>query len=186
MGMLTRVLETQSTAREAWCHIQTIFLNNKGLRVAALEHEFNNLTLKSMPSLEAYCQKVKELGDRLNDVDCPVNNQRLVLQLVRGLPAEYDTTTIYINQTLLTWETVVSMLELEHQRQIARETLSPPTAMATLHSAPSTLLNRRRQGNRHNGKRPNSQQSSTSSALRRNPVNPQPRSQHQQVQQAHA
>ncbi|XP_023744537.1 uncharacterized protein LOC111892720 [Lactuca sativa] len=73
--LLTRVLETQSTAREAWCCIQTIFLNNKGSRAAALEHEFNNLTLKAMPSLEAYCQKLKELGDRLNDVDCPVNNQ---------------------------------------------------------------------------------------------------------------
>ena len=95
-----------------------------------------------MPSLEAYCQKLKELGDRLNDVDCPVNNQRLVLRLVCGLRAEYDTTTAYINQTLLTWETVVSMLELEHQRQTARETLSPPTAMDAVHSAPSTQLNR--------------------------------------------
>ncbi|KAL7587998.1 uncharacterized protein LOC111892734 [Lactuca sativa] len=76
------------------------------------------------------------------------------------------------------------MLELEHQRQIARETLSPPTAMAAVHSAPSTQFNRRRQGNMPNGKRPNSQQSSSSSAPRRNPTNQQPRS--QQLQQAEA
>ena len=44
-----------------------------------------------MPSLEAYCQKLKELGSQLKDLDCSVNDQRLVLQLVKGLPAEYYT-----------------------------------------------------------------------------------------------
>ncbi|XP_023758855.1 uncharacterized protein LOC111907318 [Lactuca sativa] len=114
--LLVRVLVTESTAYEAWSRIKAIFLNNKGSRVAALEHEFNNLTLKSMSSLEAYCQKLKELGSQLNDVDCPVNDQQLVLQLVRGLPAEYDIITSYINQILPTWETACSMLELEHHR----------------------------------------------------------------------
>ena len=150
--LLVRVLVTESTAYEAWCRIKAIFLNNKGSRAAALEHEFNNLTLKSMPSLEAYCQKLKELGSQLNDVDCPVNDQRLVLQLVRGLPAEYDTVGSYINQSLPTWESACSMLELEHHRQFARETMSTSAAMAAVSSEPlhdpTTYVNRRRPNNR--------------------------------------
>ncbi|KAI3746199.1 hypothetical protein L6452_08623 [Arctium lappa] len=165
--LLVRVLVTESTANEAWCRIKAIFLNNKGSRAAALEHEFNNLTLKSMSSLEAYCQKLKELGSQLNDVDCPVNDQRLVLQLVRGLPAEYDTVASYINQSLPTWETACSMLELEHHRQTAWETMSTPTAMAAVSTEPphdpSNYVNKRRPNNRPGHRRPNSSSSGSSS-----------------------
>ncbi|XP_076888122.1 uncharacterized protein LOC143538442 [Bidens hawaiensis] len=114
--LLVRVLDTNHTALDAWSRVREIFLNNKGARAAALEHEFNNLTLRSMPSLESYCQKLKDLGDQLNDVDHPVGDQRLVLQLVRGLPIEYDTFGAYINQSLPSWETACSMLQLEYQR----------------------------------------------------------------------
>ncbi|KAI3525936.1 hypothetical protein L1887_05072 [Cichorium endivia] len=150
--LLVRVLVTESTAHEAWSRIKAIFLNNKGSRAAALEHEFNNLTLKSMPSLEAYCQKLKELGSQLNDVDCLVNEQRLVLQLVRGLPAEYDTVALYINQSLPTWETACSM--------------STPTAMAAVSSNSDTSnhTNKRRPNNRPGQRRPNNFSNSSSSA----------------------
>ncbi|KAI3724612.1 hypothetical protein L2E82_36395 [Cichorium intybus] len=165
--LLVRVLVTESTAYEAWSRIKAIFLNNKGSRATALEHEFNNLTLKSMPSLEAYCQKLKELGSQLNDVDCPVNDQRLVLQLVRGLPAEYDTVASYINQSLPTWETACSMLELEHHRQSARESMSHPTAMAAVSSelppASPNYNNRRRPNNSPGQKRSNNPSSGTPS-----------------------
>jgi hypothetical protein len=98
--LLVRVLTPQSTAREAWLRVSQLFLNNKGSRAATLEHEFNNLSLKSMPSLDAYCVKLKELADQLSDVDSPVTNQRPVLQMVRGLPAEYDTIDSIINQSI--------------------------------------------------------------------------------------
>ncbi|XP_076887440.1 uncharacterized protein LOC143537589 [Bidens hawaiensis] len=72
--LLVRILVLESTALEAWNRLKDIFLNNKGARAATLELEFNNLTLKSIPSLESYCQKLKMLGDQLIDVDCPVND----------------------------------------------------------------------------------------------------------------
>ena len=164
--LLMRVLVTDSTAYQAWLRIQTIFLNNKGARAAALEHEFNNLTLKSMPSLESYFQKLKELSDQLNDVDNPVNEQRLVLQLVRGLPSEYDTVASYINQTLPSWESACSMLQLEHHRQSARETLSPPAALAVSSPPNPTGGNRRFNGRgqtRQPNRRPNSSSLSSGS-----------------------
>ncbi|KAJ9556633.1 hypothetical protein OSB04_011247 [Centaurea solstitialis] len=98
--LLVRVLQPESTARQAWVRVEKIFLNNKGSRAAALNHEFTNLTLNAMPSLEAYCQRIKELSDQFNVVDITVTENQLVLQLVRGLPPEYDTTAAYINQSL--------------------------------------------------------------------------------------
>lgn len=60
---LSRVLEDDSTAYAAWTRVQKIFLNNKGARAATLEQEFNNLKLETMPSLEAYCQRLRKLAD---------------------------------------------------------------------------------------------------------------------------
>lgn len=54
-----------------------------------------------MPSLDEYCQRLKDLADRLNDVGGTVDDQRLVLQLVRGLPPEFDTVGAYIKPTHL-------------------------------------------------------------------------------------
>ncbi|XP_074298495.1 uncharacterized protein LOC141629378 [Silene latifolia] len=119
--LLSRVLEEESIAYEAWVRVKNNFMNNKGARAASLESEFSSLKLKSMPSLEAYCQCLKEIVVQLKDVDAAVTDQRLVLQLVRGLTPGYDTTTAYINQTLPSFANACSMLELEQRRQASRD-----------------------------------------------------------------
>ncbi|XP_076901805.1 uncharacterized protein LOC143556353 [Bidens hawaiensis] len=166
--LLVRVLEPDTTAFEAWTKINNIFLNNKGARAATLEHEFNNLKLVAMPSLEAYCQRLKELSDQLNDVECPVNEKRLVLQLVRGLSIEFDTTGSFINQSLPTWETACSMLQLEQQRQSARDLNSTPEAMAVVtpvrHQKPRRDPNHNR-GARQSGRKPNNHRGQNQSSF---------------------
>ncbi|XP_074299325.1 uncharacterized protein LOC141630395 [Silene latifolia] len=161
--LLPRILEDESTAYAAWKRVENIFLNNKGARAAALEHEFNNLKLESMPSLEAYCQRLRDLAGQMKDVGSAVDNQRLVLQLVRGLPPSYDTVAAYINQTLPPFETARSMLELEKHRTSARE--EPPAALVAAPappsdnsgwgdtSTPNPTSNQNRSSNRGNGNR---------------------------------
>ncbi|XP_076934660.1 uncharacterized protein LOC143601033 [Bidens hawaiensis] len=131
-NLLTRVLENESTAYEAWTRIRNLFLNNKGARAAALEQEFVNLKLASFSSLEAYFLKLKELAEKLKDVESPVTENRLVLQLVRGLPREYDSVGSFINQQLPTWESACSMVQLEQHRQHAREPSPPPVVAAAI------------------------------------------------------
>ncbi|XP_021978981.1 uncharacterized protein LOC110876835 [Helianthus annuus] len=126
--LLVQVLEPESTALEAWLRIKGLFTNNKGSRAATLEHQFINLTLKSMPSLDAYCQRLKEIANQLADVDQPVSNQRLILQLVRGLPSEFDTTASIINKEIPTWEEAISLLQSDQQRQEARDSLASSAA----------------------------------------------------------
>ncbi|XP_074293345.1 uncharacterized protein LOC141620346 [Silene latifolia] len=178
--LLPRVLEDKSTAREAWLQVENIFNNNnKGARAAALESEFNGLRLEGMPSLDAYCQRLKELAGMLKDVDAPVSDARLVIQLVRGLPGEYDTVASYINQSSPNFEMARSMLELELHRKSGRE--EPATALAApaapqadpwVEPNPKTTLvpprqpssnnnnnnqNRRRHNNRNNNNNTNNQ-----------------------------
>lgn len=136
--LLPGVLEPDSTAYETWSKVQNIFLNNKGSRIAELEHEFNNLTLQAMSSLKAYCQRLNYLASQLNDVDFPVNENHLVLQLVCGLPYEFDTVGAYLNQTLPSWDTTCFMLQFENQHQRTRDSHSPAEIVATIdHEPPS-------------------------------------------------
>ncbi|XP_074271086.1 uncharacterized protein LOC141595010 [Silene latifolia] len=134
--LLPCVLEDESTAREAWARVENIFNNNKGARAAALEQEFSTLRLANMPSLEAYCQHLREIAGMLKDVDAAVTDCRLVIQLVRGLPSEYDTVAYYINQTLPNFKTARSMLELEQHRTSGRD---EPAATALAAPAAPTV-----------------------------------------------
>nr|XP_043630173.1 uncharacterized protein LOC122601482 [Erigeron canadensis] len=68
-NLLVRVLETDSTARDAWVKIEKIFLSNKKARAAALETKFVNLTLSACSSLDDYCQQLQDLANQLGDVD---------------------------------------------------------------------------------------------------------------------
>lgn len=117
------------TARSAWTHVQSIFLNNKNARAAALTHAFSNLQLTSCASLDAYCQKLQDLANQLADVDHPVTESGLVLQLVRGLPKEYEVVGSLINQQNPSWDVARNMLDLELQRQ--KHVNPPPTVLVT-------------------------------------------------------
>ncbi|XP_035833019.1 uncharacterized protein LOC118481830 [Helianthus annuus] len=116
-ALMVRVLETEATARSAWVKLENIFLNNKGSRATTLEHEFTNLTLSACSSLDDYCQKLKEIADQLGDVGFPVSEARLVMQLERGLPTEYEVTAAIINQTSPSWDEARTSLQKEQQRQ---------------------------------------------------------------------
>ncbi|XP_035830855.1 uncharacterized protein LOC118480228 [Helianthus annuus] len=135
---LLRVLEAESTALEAWERVKAIFLNNKDPRCAALQQKFINLKLSALPSLDVYCQTLRDLAAQLNDVGYPINEQSLVLQLVHGLPMEYDTIGSIINQSLPSWEEACNMLQSELERHAAREGnhVTPSEALAAVSSTP--------------------------------------------------
>ncbi|KAJ0435455.1 hypothetical protein HanIR_Chr17g0893471 [Helianthus annuus] len=122
--LLSRVLNTDFTARDAWLKIQDIFINNKHARAATLENKFTNTTLSSCASFDDYCLTLKSLAEQLADVDQPVTDSRLVIQMVRGLPIEFDTIGAIIHQSKPSWDDARGMIEEEQQRQSARTTAS--------------------------------------------------------------
>ncbi|KAJ0578367.1 putative GAG-pre-integrase domain-containing protein [Helianthus annuus] len=133
--LLSRVLDTNVTARTAWLNIQEIFLNNKQARAATLETKFTGTTLQSCSSFDEYCQTLKELAEQLKDVDQPVSESRLVIQMVRGLPIEFDTIAAIINREKPKWEVARSMIEDEQSRQAARSNTTRDTVL--LHPTPN-------------------------------------------------
>nr|XP_043633735.1 uncharacterized protein LOC122604943 [Erigeron canadensis] len=129
--LLVRVLTTESTSQQAWDRIKVIFLNNKNSRAATLEHAFTTTTMASCTSMSAYFQKMKDLADQLNDVDHPISESRLVLQMIIGLPSEFDTVASFITQSDASWDYAREMLDREQRRQAARQQLPSQTALVT-------------------------------------------------------
>ncbi|XP_022024266.1 uncharacterized protein LOC110924578 [Helianthus annuus] len=73
--LLVQVMADESTALDAWKRVKRFFVNNKGPRSQAIQHELANLTLASIPSLDEYSQKVRDLTDQLHALDFPMNDQ---------------------------------------------------------------------------------------------------------------
>ncbi|XP_022001129.1 uncharacterized protein LOC110898601 [Helianthus annuus] len=124
-------MDSDGTARGAWVKLEKIYLSNKKARAATLETKFVNLTLAACSSLDDYCQKLKDLANQLEDVDQPISESRLVLQLVRGLPQEFDTTASLINSTNADWDEARSMLTDELIRIEACKPNSSSVIVAT-------------------------------------------------------
>ncbi|CAH9112639.1 unnamed protein product [Cuscuta europaea] len=98
--LLHTIIEPDSTAQEAWERLDDIFLDNKRSRAMHLENLFSNTRLENFPNGSAYCRSLKTLANQLHNVGATVSNDRLVLRLVNGLSAQYDTIASIIQQTV--------------------------------------------------------------------------------------
>ncbi|CAH9122353.1 unnamed protein product [Cuscuta epithymum] len=139
--LLHTILEPNSTAMAAWNRLADIFQDNKNARALHLEDQFSSTRLENFPSISAYCQALRTIATQLANVDSPVNDNCLVLRLVHGLPASYETVASFIQQTnpLPSFEKARSMLLLdESRRQHQLSTSSSPASalVSTAHNPP--------------------------------------------------
>ncbi|KAL6576801.1 hypothetical protein OROMI_011077 [Orobanche minor] len=113
--LLTTIIESDSTAMEAWNRLRDIFQDNQNSRVVTLEQEFSTTRMEDFPNVSAYCQRLKMLSDQLKNVAALVSNQRLVLQMVSGLTDAYKAVGTLIRQSnpLPPFYQARSMLTLE-------------------------------------------------------------------------
>ncbi|XP_058755195.1 uncharacterized protein LOC131628378 [Vicia villosa] len=87
--LLNTIIEHSSTAEIAWNLLFDIFYDNKNSRALYLEQEFSQTHMEQFSDASSYCQHLKYLSDQLANVDAPVSNERLVLQLISGLTDAY-------------------------------------------------------------------------------------------------
>lgn len=127
--LLITILSSGTTAAAAWNAIENIFIDSKPARALHLQQKFANVKLQNFPNMAAYCQEVKNLSDQLTNVEAPVDNQRLVLQLISGLSDQYDSIATLLQQSTLLpyFYTARSKLCLEETRK-------------SLHNPPETAL----------------------------------------------
>ncbi|XP_022007822.1 uncharacterized protein LOC110907098 [Helianthus annuus] len=86
------------TAYDAWTTLEGLFHDNKTARALQLIHKFSNTRSDGFPSMSAYCQALKYLADQLTNVGAPVDNKRLVLQLLGGLIEPYQSISTILQQ----------------------------------------------------------------------------------------
>ncbi|RZC76704.1 hypothetical protein C5167_000900 [Papaver somniferum] len=116
--MLT-VLKYGKTAKELWDHLKKLFKTTK----------------------------LKSLSDRLLDLDFPMDDKRLVIQLVNGLPEEYNTVASFIQQSMPKFDAARSQLRTEEIRRSQQQSQSAPTALA----AAATTTDRNNQRSQRGG-----------------------------------
>ncbi|VFQ84459.1 unnamed protein product [Cuscuta campestris] len=84
-----------------------------------LEHQFRT-TVKGTMTMAMYCQTLRNISDWLDDVDAPVSESQLVLQMLRGLPEDLQAQTSFLQfqQSLPNFlQTRSALLLLDRQRQ---------------------------------------------------------------------
>ncbi|VFQ93365.1 unnamed protein product [Cuscuta campestris] len=135
------VISSVSTASALWKVVHDLFHDNKHARAMQLEHEFRT-TIKGNSTMAAYCQQLQNLPDWLDDVDAPVSQHQLVLQMLRGLPADLQAQTSFMQfqDPMPTFLQVCSALML-----LDRQRTSPTDSGTT------ALLSNRAGGGYHDG-----------------------------------
>ncbi|KAJ9565690.1 hypothetical protein OSB04_001656 [Centaurea solstitialis] len=146
--LLHTILKPGNTAHEAWSTLSNLFKDNSNTRAVYLQQQFSNIKLENFSNMAAYCQEVevKLLADQLASVSAPVDNQRLVLQLLTGLTEHYDgiSTILQNREPLPDFHEARSRLLMEETKRRHRTSTSA-TALATAvsipRSSPDTLIN---------------------------------------------
>ncbi|KAJ9541408.1 hypothetical protein OSB04_027914 [Centaurea solstitialis] len=140
--LLNIILAPGQNAYQAWTAVSNHFNDNKSARQVQLQQQFSNIHLETFPSMSAYCQQVKHLPDQLNNVGAPVDNQRLVTQLLSGLTDQYESisTILQHREPLPDFSECRSRLTMEENKeknQTSRAAASAATALAATTTASS-------------------------------------------------
>lgn len=94
--LLHAILFKDDTAEAVWKRLEALFQDNKASRATHLEEELASVDFNNFSSIDAYCNHIKSIADRLTDVEAPVPNSRLILKLIGGLPEAYAGTVDFI------------------------------------------------------------------------------------------
>ncbi|XP_076935846.1 uncharacterized protein LOC143602701 [Bidens hawaiensis] len=119
-NFLMNFIKPKATANQAWDAIAHLFQDNQVSRAIALKTRLTNTKLESFPNISTYCQELKVLANQLANVEAPISDADLVLQLVTGLTnTEYDVIGMFISQTvpLPTFSQARSRLTQEETRR---------------------------------------------------------------------
>jgi hypothetical protein len=76
--------EGRNIARQAWVAIEAQFLNNRQVQILHLDDAFRQLVQGDL-YITKYFRQMEAMANTLHDLDSPVTEETLVLNLLRGL-----------------------------------------------------------------------------------------------------
>nr|AOW44031.1 C66 [Mirabilis jalapa] len=134
---IAELLIDQDTAAKMWSAIESLFHDNKKSRSMELDSKLRHTSKEDM-SITDYCQVMKNIFDSLKDVDDQITEDSLVLQILKGLPREYNhVKTLLPMQTLFpSFMQTRSLLILEELRILKDD--DPSESSHALYSSTGT------------------------------------------------
>jgi hypothetical protein len=87
------------TGRQAWLALEEQFLGNRDARALHLDAQFHQFFQGDI-SVGEYCHQMKGMVDSLCDLNEPVADRTLVLNLLRGLSPRYNHLKALIKRTV--------------------------------------------------------------------------------------
>ncbi|XP_047306345.1 uncharacterized protein LOC124909741 [Impatiens glandulifera] len=154
--LLNSILDPDDSAVDAWNRLQQFFLNNKSARALQFDAQFTNTKLAHFDGVKSYCAKLKTLADNLRNVGDKVSDNRMALQLLKGLSEEYKSfrTSVRHLNPLPSFDTLRSMLELEEHENAADLSIE---SHVEAHITQSHLSSQNNADNSHYSSRGNNQ-----------------------------
>ncbi|XP_076932177.1 uncharacterized protein LOC143597593 [Bidens hawaiensis] len=99
IDLIQTIMKKNTTAYDAWTALENLFQDNKSARALHLQLKPNNTRLESFEDMASYCQEVKILANQLSNVDVPLSQTQLVLQVLGGFTDQYRTIATVIRST---------------------------------------------------------------------------------------
>ena len=116
-GMIGHIQDLD-TSKEAWDMLERLYSTNTKARKIQLKNELNNMK-KSNLSVNDYVLKIKEVADALGSIGATPKDDDVVFAVLNGLNDEKwkpFSTSIYVRETFLDFEDLISLIITEEMR----------------------------------------------------------------------
>ncbi|XP_076935423.1 uncharacterized protein LOC143602066 [Bidens hawaiensis] len=153
MDLLNTIMKKNTTAAAAWSAFEDIFQDNKIVRAIHLNNKLSNTRIDNFPNASAYCQEFKVLADQLANVDAPVDDTKLVMQLITGLNEQFESfvTLLANSKPLPTFYEARSKLIYEADRKSQYAAAAAAVANTALHASTAKSTPSNGQSNEYRG-----------------------------------
>jgi hypothetical protein len=126
------VWERGCTARHLWLAIENQFLSNREQRTLHLDTAFHTFVQGDL-SINEYCRKFKAMADDRADLDAPVEDRILVLNILQGLNQRFE----HVCSIIRRYSPFLNFLKVQDDlllEEIHVDSAGPPAAPTTLYT----------------------------------------------------
>jgi hypothetical protein len=126
------VWERGCTARHLWLTIENQFLGNHEQHTLYLDAAFRTFVQGDL-SVNEYCRKFKAMADGLADLDAPVEDWILVLNILRGLNQRFE----HVDSIIRCYSPFLNFLKARDDlllEEIQMDSAGPPAAPTALYT----------------------------------------------------
>jgi hypothetical protein len=132
------VREHGCTACHLWFTIENQFLGNREHRAFHLNTAFRTFVQGDL-SINEYCRKFKAMADDLADLDAPVDDRILILNIIRWLNQRFE----HVDSIIQRYSPFLNFLKVQHDlllKELHMDSTEPLITSTTLYTNITSLM----------------------------------------------